>query len=110
MTRDTQAHAAYNHESKRQIRQWILVQPIVQYRKDNKISNEHERNIFKRYCAKRPPESWWKSVAKRRQGKERQKIGAECPDPKEYHAGSQPVKTPEDKPDMDRLCRSEREA
>ena len=63
--------------------------------------------------AENAPKTQPESVPKPRQGKEREKVGAENPDPEKYHGAAgfgRDVNDPKDEPDMNELCRSVGEA
>jgi hypothetical protein len=76
----------------------------------DKIGGENDSDVFHRNRPEDAPETRIKSFSKPRQGKEREEVGAENPDPEEHHRAarsSRDVNDPKDESDVDKLCRSE---
>ena len=73
----------------------------------DKVGREGDCDVLQGNRAENAPKTQPESVPKPRQGKEREKEGAENPDPEEYHGAAgfgRDVNDPKDEPDMNELC------
>src|SRR5215471_12992121 len=80
--------------------------------KRNKVGGEGDGDILQRYRAKNAPKTRLKSGSKPWQGKEREQVSAENPNPEEHHGTAwsrRDVNDPKDESRMNELCRSIRE-
>ena len=89
-----------------------MLAEIVPVQRDE-IGGEGDGDVLQRNRAENAPETRLETVPKPRQGKEREEVGTEYPDPEEQHGAagsSRDVNDPKNEPDMNELRRSEGEA
>ena len=89
-----------------------MLAELVPVQRD-KVGGEGDGDVLQRNRAENAPETRLETVPKPRQGKEREEVGAENPDPEEQHGtagSSRDVNDPKDESDMNELCRSVGEA
>src|SRR5215471_7403375 len=79
----------------------------------DKVCGEGDGDVLQRNRAENAPKARLESVLEPRQGKKREDVGAENPDPEEHHCAARSgrdVNDPEDESDMNELRRSVGEA